>query len=111
MNQFQPLIDHFTRYGDNPVEETHHGDTIVTWQHTEDLPRTTEIEVIVGKWEDPDGKDQWGGTILTTDNHPVYGKGRETEESLSFDTLPELIRWLDGRLRPTERDLNNAWGV
>jgi hypothetical protein len=106
MNDFQPIIDHFTQLGDTPVLETNHGETVLTWQHTQDVPVTTDIEVIVSPWG-----TQWGGTILTTDNHPEWGKGRETEESLTFDTQPELIQWLDRRLRPTERDLNNAWGV
>ena len=83
MNDFQPIIDWFTRYGDHPVLETNHGDVTLTWQHTQGVPVTTDIEVIVGKWEDPAPKDQWGGTILTTDNHPEWGKGRETEESLT----------------------------
>lgn len=101
MSQFQPLLDYVTHPGNN-------------WTVTTDEPDWVEVEFNrdvrfnvngPGHWSDDDLT--WGVTIFTDGGHgfPPY------EQHFTGDTLDSVIKFLDKRLNPSERDLNNAWGV
>lgn len=109
MNQFQPLIDRLRMQGIEPELDTHHGVTMLRW--TEKPMRTVLIDVTVngpGTWSEND--PTWGGTITITDSHGP-GDPKVTESHMTTGNLPDLINWWQGQLHPTERQLNEAWGV
>lgn len=97
MPNFQPLVDYVTR---------------LNWQvdiNDDDWVQVTFNKNVYftvngpGYWSDDDPR--WGVTIFTDAGVQKF------EQSGNFDELPDLIRWIDKRLNPSEHDLNEAWGV